>query len=200
MPQALTSVVESVEGLSDLQTMFPSSAGLTEPASPAYVAGPAVAAGPHAAANGSKTKLLAAERGAAGGIHYITNGAYDPTDIYSSEAYDYNALYGQGHCCNPLGNAGSSPAQTSIAIATFGSQAISDITGFQSQYPYLAYNVQEVYIDGTPACCDGEGTMDAEWSTATSNSFGSYQTPPRCTCTTAPTSTTPRSPTCTTRW
>jgi len=180
LPKSLSGIVESVEGLSDLQTMFPASPTVHEPASPAYAAGPVVTNGPHAAGNGSRAKLQAALRADHGGKATaagpnITNGAYDPTDIYSSEAYDYSALYNQGHCCNPLGNSGSSPAQSSIAIATFGSQQISDITGFQTQYPYLAYNVQEVYIDGTPSCCDAEGTMDAEWSTATSNSFGSYQ-------------------------
>jgi hypothetical protein len=180
LPKSLSGIVESVEGLSDLQTMFPASPTVHEPASPAYVAGPVVANGPHAAANGSRAKLKAALRADHGGKAKaagpnITNGSYDPTDIYSSEAYDYSALYNQGHCCNPLGNSGSSPPQSSIAIATFGSQQISDITGFQTQYPYLAYSVQEVYIDGTPACCDAEGTMDAEWSTAMSNSFGSYQ-------------------------
>jgi Pro-kumamolisin, activation domain len=184
LPASLSGIVESVEGLSDLQTMFPASPTAHEPASPAYVAGPVSANGPHMTHNGSRAKLRAAMRAdqggtkqAAGGrpVPNITDGAYDPTDIYSSEAYDYQALYDQGHCCNPLGNSGSSPAQSSIAIATFGSQQISDIAGFQSQYPYLAYNIQEVYIDGTPSCCDAEGTMDAEWSTAMSNSFGSYQ-------------------------
>jgi hypothetical protein len=176
LPQALRGIVESVEGLSSLQTMFPASPGMHEPASPAYVPGPVIQAGPRAAANGNRAKLRAAERASLrGGKLHITNGAYDPTDIYSSQAYDYSALYNQGHCCNPLGNAGSSPAQDSIAIATFGSQQISDMTGFQAQYPYLAYNVQEVYIDGTPSCCDAEGTMDMEWSTAMSNSFGGFQ-------------------------
>jgi hypothetical protein len=180
LPTSLTGIVESVEGMSSLQTMFPAYPTVHEPASPAYVAGPAVANGPHAAASGSRAKLraaLRASRGAAakGKKALITGGAYDPTDIYSSQAYDYNALYNQGHCCNPLGNPGNSPAQTSIAIATFGSQQISDIQGFHNQYPYLAYNVQEVFIDGTPACCDAEGTMDAEWSTAMSNSFGGFQ-------------------------
>ena len=170
LPQALRSTVESVEGLSSLQTMFPASPGLHEPASPAYVPGPVVQAGPHAAANGSRAKLRAAERASArhmtqrtgrrasgGPKLHITGGAYDPTDIYSSQGYDYNALYAQGHCCNPLGNPSNSPAQTSIAIATFGSQQVSDMAGFQAQYPYLAYNIQEVFIDGTPACCDARG-------------------------------------------
>jgi hypothetical protein len=172
LPRALGAVVVSIDGLSDLQTMFPASPGFAEPASPAYVPGPVVANGPHAAANGSRAKLLAAERATRGGKPNITNGSYDPTDIYSSEAYDYNALSRQGHCCNPLANPSNSPAQTTIAIATFGSQKISDMVGFHNQYGYLAYNVQEVFIDGTPSCCDAEGTMDMEWSTAMSNSFG----------------------------
>jgi len=178
LPRSLSGIVESVEGLSSLQTMFPASPTVHEPASPAYVPGPVAANGPHMTANGSRAKLraaLRASRGARGASVYITSGAYDPTDIYSSQAYDYSALYNQGHCCNPLGNPGNSPAQSTIAIATFGSQQISDMTGFHNQYPYLAYNVQEVYIDGTPSCCDAEGTMDMEWSTAMSNSFGSYQ-------------------------
>jgi kumamolisin len=174
LPPALVGIVESVDGLSSLQTMFPASSD-EEPASPAYGAGPVVAAGPHAAANGSRARLPTARVSGRAATPNITDGAYDPTDIYGSEAYDYNALNRLGHCCNPLGNSGSSPPQTSIAIATFGSQKISDIQGFQAQYPYLAYNVQEVYIDGTPACCDAEGTLDMEWATATSNSIGPSQ-------------------------
>ena len=180
LPASLSGIVGSVDGLTSLQQMFPASPTAHEPASPVYAAGPAVANGPHAAANGSRAKLRAAMRASArklrasgGAIPHITNGSYDPTDIYSSQAYDYSALYNQGHCCNPLGNPGQSPANSTIAIATFGSQQISDIQGFHNQYPYLAYNVQEVFIDGTPACCDAEGTMDMEWSTAMSNSFGS---------------------------
>jgi hypothetical protein len=179
LPASVSGIVASVDGLTSLQQMFPASQTGHEPASPAYVPGPAVASGPHAAASGSRAKLRAAMKASArklrahgGAKVHITGGAYDPTDIYSSQAYDYNALYNQGHCCNPLGNPGQSPANSTIAIATFGQQRISDIQGFHNQYPYLAYNVQEVFIDGTPACCDAEGTMDMEWSTAMSNSFG----------------------------
>ena len=134
LPHALTGIVESVEGLSNLQTMYPDVARPTRARSPAYVAGPVVASGPQAVANGS-LRSSAPLRPAGGATPNITNGAYDPTDIYSSEAYDYNALYRQGHCCNPLGNTGSSPPQTSIAIATFGSQQISDMQGFQKPVP-----------------------------------------------------------------
>jgi pro-kumamolisin-like protein len=173
LPSSLSKIVRSVDGLSSLQTMYPASGGLQEPASAPYSAGPVVSNGASAEGNGSRAKLLTAEANQPSSN--ITGGAYDPTDIYSSEAYDYNALYDQGHCCNPLNNSGGSPPQTTIAIATFGSQAVSDIQGFHNQYPYLAYSVQEVNIDGTPSCCDAEGTMDAEWSTAMSNSFGSFQ-------------------------
>src|SRR5215469_8272648 len=174
LPPAVAAVVESVNGLSDLQTMHPASPRLSEPVSRPYVPGPVVALGSRAVANGSRAELRAAERASRRARPNITNGAYDPTDIYSSQAYDYNALYAQGHCCNPVANPGSSPPQTSIAIATFGSQDLNDMLGFHNQYPYLAYNVQEVWIDGTPPGGDGEGTMDMEWSTAMSNSFGSF--------------------------
>ena len=172
LPHALTNVVQSIDGLSSMQTMFPSSPGLKEPASPAYVAGPVVANGPQGGGSGSVAKLRAAQRSSHGAIPNITNGSYDPTDIYSSEAYDYNALYNQGHCCNPLGNPSTSPPQSSIAVATFGAQDPNDFQGFHNQYPYLAWHYDEIAIDGSPACCDAEGTMDFEWSTAMSNSFG----------------------------
>ena len=172
IPASLSGIVESVDGLSSLQTMFPASPGYKEPASPVYSPGPVVSKGAHGGANGSRVKLRAAMR-ASRNKPNITGGSYDPTDIYSSQGYDYSALYSQSHCCNPLGNPNVTPAATSIAIATFGSQDPADFTGFHNQYSYLAYHFQEIYIDGTPACCDGEGTMDMEWSTAMSNSFGS---------------------------
>src|SRR4029079_11971967 len=74
---------------------------------------------------------------------------------------------------NPF-HAGSHPLQTTIAIPTAGAHNGNDIAGFASRYSYLAYDWSEYYIDGTPTCCDGEGQMDLEWSTAMANSFGSY--------------------------
>src|SRR6185437_6604489 len=49
---------------------------------------------------------------------------------------------------------------------------ISDMQGFHNTFSYLAYNITLFNVDGTPACCDSEGTMDAQWSTAMANSFG----------------------------
>ena len=115
----------------------------------------------------------------------ITNGLYDPSDIYGSNAYDFNALQALGHCCNPLGNPGSSPPDASIALATYGDVNFSDVTGFHNQYSYLAYNIQKIAIDGGPPSCvvtptngcgaNAETTLDTEWSMATSNDFGGYQ-------------------------
>ena len=62
----------------------------------------------------------ACEFGQGDEIANITNGFYDPTDIYNSNAYDYQALQNLGLCCNPLHAAGGSPPQSSIALATFG--------------------------------------------------------------------------------
>src|SRR5215831_5108511 len=45
LPASVSGVVASVDGLSDLQTMYPASRGLAEPASPAYVPGPVAANG-----------------------------------------------------------------------------------------------------------------------------------------------------------
>ena len=183
LPANLASTVWAVQGLNNLEQERPVGKRFQVPQRPEYVPGPAVAMGPVQHADADTSKLPAGLRKAKGlkgsanpaniGSQ-MTGGAYDPTDIYSSEAYDFNALYAQGHCCNPLGNPGQTPPETSIAIATFDSTDLSDIAGFHTQYPYLAYNVQLYNIDGTPSPV-GEGTMDIEWSTAMSNSFGSYQ-------------------------
>jgi hypothetical protein len=173
LPANLASVVQSVAGLSSLQVMHPENKNMLEPAMPSYAPGPvfqtvAPAGGvTGVSSNGKKPSLNSNAPQIIG---------YSPTDLYSSEAYDFNALYSQGHCCNPFhtGGTSGSPVQTSIAIATAGTQQTSDFLGFHNQYPYLAmYWGNFTFVDGTPACCDGEGTMDFEWATAMSNSFGS---------------------------
>jgi kumamolisin len=174
MPKGISSVVQSVAGLNSLQQLEPTqSQSVTHPA---YVAGPARQTGPAGHANGSKTllaKAMAASKAKQrSNVHNTTNGYYDPTDIYSDQAYSVNALNAQGHCCNPTHAAGVTPPATSIAIATAGAHSGTDFAGFHNQYPYLAYHYQEFFIDGTPTCCDGEGTLDFDWSTAMSNSFG----------------------------
>ncbi len=104
---------------------------------------------------------------------YITMGGYDPADIYSSMAYDYRALANVGYCCNPLNNPGNSPPEASIAIVIWDDFAWSDVDGFLARFPYLGYNVQKYFVDGTPKPdAEGEATLDTEWAIAMSNSFG----------------------------
>jgi hypothetical protein len=150
---------------------------------PDFVPGPSRTVGQPTHANGSAKALAAATAARKAGPR-ITDGNYDPTDIYSSEAYDWNALQNLGHCCNPLGNSGSSPPQSTIAIASFGDVAYTDIAGFQSRYAYLAYAINKIGIDGGYTCNNDnsngyddnclEVTLDTEWSMSMANSFGSY--------------------------
>jgi subtilase family serine protease len=191
IPSHLVGILHSVGGLNSIQRVHAPREGSISQQSLPYAAG-AVASKPvtehadgqatalEAAMRASEAKLGAASalKGLASGSNPepgITNGYIDPTDIYSSYGYDFNALQAQGHCCNPTNDSGGSTPTTSIAIATAGDFASSDIVGFHTQYPYLAYNYSRVYIDGTPTCCNDETTLDTEWAIATANSFGSYQ-------------------------
>jgi Bacterial Ig-like domain (group 3)/Pro-kumamolisin, activation domain len=181
VPANLTHIVQAVIGLNSWERMHASSKNARPPVVTDYAAGPAKSQPAGTKGDGDASKIPNANGPKKnGGIPNITGGAYDPSDIYSSEAYDYNALYHQGHCCNPFG-APNSPPEASIAIASVGSQNFGDMVGFHNSYTYLAWNITEFGIDGqsvpctdaTDATCDQEGTMDMEWSTAMSNSFGS---------------------------
>ncbi|MGD0359829.1 MAG: protease pro-enzyme activation domain-containing protein [Bryobacteraceae bacterium] len=166
VPAALSHIVHSVGGLNNIQVMKAGNHGFAEPEFPIYSPGPAFAVGESGSHDGNRTKPPGASPG-------VVNLGYDPQVIYTSIAYDAYALYALGHCCNPLGDPGISPKETSIAIVSSGTQRGSDLTGFLSaDYPILAVNYEEFYIDGTPPCCDAEGTLDLEWSTAMANSFG----------------------------
>jgi hypothetical protein len=165
VPAHLSGILRSVQGLNSLQLLRPAGQTASVFTGPDYVAGPVVTAGTQRQSSGDSAKLAGAAPG-------ITNGAYDPPDLYSSEAYDFSALHNLGHCCNPLGNPNHSPPEASIAIATAGYVDPADIAGFQTQYPYLAYNFQSIYVDGVPTWPEAEGTLDAEWATAMANSFG----------------------------
>lgn len=190
IPAHLVGILHSVGGLNSIQRTHAPREGSISQQNAQYSPGAVVSsqAGEHgdgkttaleAAMKASEAKLGASNvlKDLSSGSNPepgITNGYIDPTDIYSSYGYDFNALQAQGHCCNPTNDSGGSTPTTSIAIATAGDFASSDITGFQSQYPYLAYFYNRVYIDGTPSCCNDETTLDTEWAIATANSFGSY--------------------------
>jgi hypothetical protein len=172
LPESLSGLVYSVQGLNNIQRMHSSLTGHTGVKGPDYIPGPGKAAGESAHSDGDGSEPPADHSD----VHAnITNNSYDPTDIYSSQAYDYAALSHLGNCCNPNNNPGGSPRESSIALATFGTSATSDLQGFFHQYPYLAYNYSIWYIDGQPSCCDDETTLDTEWSIATSNNFHSWQ-------------------------
>jgi hypothetical protein len=183
LPSNLAGVIQYIEGLNSILRMRPASPLLKGMRGPDYSPGPVRQEGPgaHKDADRAAVKALAAKMKAEASRKQtstskppVTNGFYDPSDVWSSNMYDYNALQAQGHCCNPTGNSGGTPPQTSIGLATDGDFAVSDLNGFVNQYPYLAYHYYTHYIDGTPSCCDDETTLDLEWSTATSNSEGSY--------------------------
>ena len=159
VPAALGNIVHSVGGLNNIQVMKPGNQGFAEPEFAVYSPGPAYALGESGSHNGERTKRVDAKP-------RFTNGAYDPYDLYSSEAYDVNALSALRHCCNQNGNPNSPPA-TSIAIISAGTQSGDDILGFQDAYGSISFGEYTLFtVDGTPPCCDPEGTLDLEWSAA----------------------------------
>jgi hypothetical protein len=97
----------------------------------------------------------------------------EPPDLWSSQAYDYDALSRLSHCCNPKGFSNGSPKEMSIAIVGNNRPRDSDLIAFFSVYG-LAANILEFDINGA-SCCDLEMTIDVEWAGATSNSFGAWQ-------------------------
>jgi hypothetical protein len=178
IPGNLVGIIEYVDGLNSIMRMLPANAALKGIRGPDYSPGPVRQNGPsvHGSATAAPPKSGTAKNAAIGGGGQVTNGWYDPSDLYTSNMYDYKALQAQGHCCNPYhtsGYNGGAPLQTSIGLATDGDFANSDIYGFQSQYPYLALFTHRIWVNGTPSCCSDESTLDLEWSLATSNSFGS---------------------------
>lgn len=180
IPGNLQGIIEYVDGLNSILRMHPANSALKGARGPDYAPGPIHQVGKSVqlSANPAAVKALASKvKAASSGKQTkppITNGFYDPSDIWNTNAYDYDALQAQGHCCNPLGNSGQTPPDTTIAVATDGDFADTDMQGFQAQYPYLAYHYNRVWVNGTPSGGDDETTLDLEWTTATANSRGSY--------------------------
>src|SRR6202044_2570340 len=139
IPASLSNVIETVLGLNNIEVIHPANRYASHITYPVYAPGPAIALGSQLRGNGSRSKLEAAQKKPGQFYGYA---GYDPTDIYSSYAYNYVALQNLRHCCNPLGNPGNSPPQSSVAIAISGDFADSDYSTFVSAYSYLAHNVQ----------------------------------------------------------
>lgn len=174
VPANLSGVVLSVLGLNSWDRGAPHNHKLPQAPQSDYAAGPVAAAGGNSHGNGNPAKRPNG-KSSSSAIPNFMGSSMEPPDIFSQGAYDTNALYAQGHCCNPTGLASAGPV-TSIAIATAGTyyNGGSDLGTFFNQYG-MAWDYNYYYIDGTPGCCDGEGTMDTEWAEAMANSFGSYQ-------------------------
>jgi subtilase family serine protease len=172
LPVEVDALIDSVQGLNNLAVVHPASSNTATAEFPDYSPGPASEFTMSRQTNAKSQTPRARSSTANGVIVHITSGGYDPTDLYSSQAYNLDALDRQGHCCNPLHKPDGSPPETSIAVATFGAVDMKDLDGFTNQYSYLAMSVHMVNVDGKPSCCDSEGTMDAEWATAMANSFG----------------------------
>lgn len=189
VPDYLANTIRSIGGLHNFPYNRPANSRKQDPPGPVYVPGPVRGVGHAHHADGDRSKLPAGTANHLNATN-ITNNLYDPTDIYNSNAYNYDGLQAFGFCCNPFHVSGGSPKESSIALATYGNlhwdgTHFTDVLGFHNQYPYLAYNVETIPIDGGPGSCtvsstnscgnDSETTMDTEWSTATANSFGAYQ-------------------------
>jgi hypothetical protein len=178
IPANLANIIQSVGGLNNIAVLHPKHMDGKHIVYPIYVPGEVAGLGPSGGRDGARSTPPSSTKGsrqsqgpAVAATPNITNGNYDPADIWSSQAYDTNALNAQGHCCNPL-HGTDAPPEASIAIATAGTQNQSDFLNFP---PFsLAEHFVFHNIDGTGTCCDLEGTMDFEWSTAMANSFGSF--------------------------
>jgi Pro-kumamolisin, activation domain/Divergent InlB B-repeat domain len=173
IPVSLAHVLQGVLGLNNVQRMRSASTFRDHLNFPVYSPGPAYTVGTHIQQDASREKSKTTTNTASKQDNpYYNNSPYAPANIYSSYAYNYAALSSLGHCCNPLNNPGNSPPEASIAIVIAGNFADADFNGFIGAYN-LAGNVQKYQVDGAPPCCSAEATLDAEWTTAMANSFGS---------------------------
>lgn len=177
IPASLSGIVHAVAGMNNIQRLHGLGIGQAD-AGP----GPIFNPGPVSQQSGLFQSDAESTAGTAdvGPSNTVTlKQGYTPEEMWNSNAYDTQALYNQGHCCNPFHVAGGSPPESSIAIAASGIVSFSDLKGFHNSFPYLAYNVVTMDIDGTPSCpsinpsCFNEVTLDTEWSLAMSNSRGS---------------------------
>ena len=193
VPSELGGILYSVAGLNSIDRLHGGMPEARKAKGADYVAGPVYAEGVSSHGNGDPSKSAAAVYAArAAGMPSprpgFTNGYADPGDIFTSEAYNWDGLERFSHCCNVHNDSGGSPAVSSIALATYAGFNGSDVNTFFTTYGF-AWNYTPYNIDGTgtpPSECvvgtsgcpsvavDDEATLDTEYSTATSNSYGSY--------------------------
>ena len=187
IPASLSGVVSGVLGLNSMQRvhgMMPLSRKMK---GPDYVAGPLMNKYKSAQGEGDQTKAprnrqagTESDQSPAAGPAVTPAGissdsvTVSPFWIFSSQAYDYDALYGLSHCCNVPGDAAGAPPESSIALVTFGDFEDSDVQTFFKYYGF-AWNYDSYIVGGSTAPGqDDEAPGDLEYSTATSNSFGAW--------------------------
>jgi hypothetical protein len=193
VPTELGGILSSVVGLNSIDRLRGGMPEARKAKGADYVPGPAYAEGISSHGDGNPNMApdavhAAASAGLASPRPGFTNGFADPGDIFSSEAYNWDGLQRFSHCCNVHNDSTGSPAVSSIALATYAGFNGSDVNTFFKTYGF-AWNYTPYNIDGTgtpPSECvvgttgcptvgvDDEATLDTEYSTATSNSYGSY--------------------------
>ena len=185
IPAELTGSLGGVLGLNSIQRVHGSMPLARKMRGPDYVPGPVVNELRSSHGDGDLTK--ATSNSIRGGVEDPAAAAtarpdgitadyatVSPFWIFGSEAYDYNALHNLSHCCNVHSYSTGAPAQSSIALVTFGDFQNSDVQAFFKNYGF-AWDYNSYTIDGygRPGQ-DDEAPGDLEYSTATANSFGSY--------------------------
>jgi subtilase family serine protease len=192
IPASLSNVLSAVLGLNSIQRFHRVGGDPRDYKGPDYAPGPVYAEVASSQGDGdpsrspSSRKLASAEEAPA--FDRESTPTATPSNIMSSEAYDYDALQNLSHCCNVHNDSNGSPADTSIALVTYGGFNDSDATAFFKNYGfawnYNAYAINghnedkecNVGSSGCPGLAnDGEAPLDLEYSTAYANSFGSWK-------------------------
>jgi len=180
IPASLSGIVSAVQGLNSMQRLHSSLPGGSAKKGPDYAPGPVHAFHHASQGDGDPARMKAHAAPEA----HSTNGFLDPSDLFSSQAYDWDALMALGHCCNPHNNKTGSPPESSIAVAAFAGFADSDVQAFFKEFG-LSWNYTVYTIDGTTGqpgveCTPGvsgcavdgpndEATLDTEWAIAMAN-------------------------------
>jgi hypothetical protein len=214
IPAHLSGIVGGIFGLNSIERMKPATGHVEGRKGWDYVPGPVHSDGVDSKGDGDPTKApwnntaeaasgksgVIAGKAAAASASGLTTpnppdeiGGVDPANLYSSQVYDYSALLAQSKCCNVHNDSTGSPADTSIALVTFGGFLESDANTF-FQFYGMAWNITAYSINGfidgennyTGTECqigvdsgcnsdgyDDEADLDVEYSTAFSNSFAS---------------------------
>jgi hypothetical protein len=173
IPHRLGGLLKDVQGLNSYARVHP--AGATAAQDSVNDSEPIYTPGPFLREESSRGGADRAEASASVAQPQICCGeasaSIELPDLFSSEAYDYQALERFSPCCNPTHVLGGTPKQSSIAVIGTNTIDLADLSKFTTQYN-LATNLTQVKING-PSCCDGEMTMDIETTIAMANSKGS---------------------------